>query len=109
MDSVKTFEIVTTAFASITLLSAIVMGIIDILIKPFFLKFNWDVWWLPYVAFPIGAVLGWFTALNAFPWFPEPYVWIGKILTSIACGIGPSKSYDWLDKGQPNRLPKAKA
>lgn len=70
-----------------------IMKFIDAIIKPIWARLEWDNFWLLYVALAIGAPLAWFTGLNAFPVFAEAPI-IGRVLTCLAVGLGPSFIYD---------------
>jgi len=78
----------------------LVMQFVEEIIKPFWDKFELDSFYLKYVAMAVGAVVGWFTGLNAFPVFATAPV-VGQVLTSLAIGLGPSFIYNLVDK-QPS-------
>lgn len=94
--------------ATIVAMSLAVQGFVEIFFKPLLLKLKIDTWWLLYIAFPIGFLIGWFSQLNAFTiWFPN-VVWLGRIFTALACGAGPSYLYNLMDKKvSVDRLPVA--
>lgn len=94
-----------SVLAGLVFLSIVVSKLIDWFIKPVFTKFNWDTWWLTYVALVIGGLIGWATEMNAFALLIPKYIWLGRLLTSVACGGGPTLLFDIIDKGQPARLP----
>ena len=55
-----------------------------------------------YVIMATCAVLTWFTALNMFPGFSVVLPDLGRVLTCIAAGCGPSIVFDiWLDRPNP--------
>jgi len=90
---------------TVLVISIVMMQLVEAIVKPLFLKLGIDVWWLFYVAFVFGTLVGWASSLNAFTWFVSPYAWVGQLLTALACGAGPSTIYNIIDKGQPARLP----
>jgi len=80
--------------------SFVVTRLIDLIVKPLWVRFNLDVFYLGYVSLGIGATLSWFTELNAFPIFTVSV--IGRVLTCLAGGLGPAAIYDLLiDKPKP--------
>jgi hypothetical protein len=91
-------------FFALVVLSIVVEKLIAAIIQPIFVKFKWDTWWLLYVSFVVGGLLGWATGLNAFPAMFQA-AWVGRLLTALACGAGPTFLYDLIDNGQPARLP----
>ena len=55
--------------------------------------------WPLYVTAAIGGGIGWFAGYNLLPMFDPPV--IGRVLTAIGIGLGPSFLYDaFQDKGQ---------
>jgi len=73
------------------------MKLIEGVIVPAWERAGLDRFYLIYVGIIIGAALGWFTGLNAFPVFSlEPT--IGRVLTCLAMGCGPSFLWDLIDK-----------
>lgn len=95
-----------SVFVQLIVLSIVVTKLIDWFITPIFLKLKWDTWWITYVSLVIGGLVGWATGLNAFPGFLPAWVWLGRILTAIACGGGPTLLYKLTDNGYPARLPQ---
>ena len=54
-----------------------------------------------YVVLVVGAGLVWFTGLNALPGFSVVWPPLGRILTCLAGGFGPTFVYDmWMDRPQ---------
>lgn len=77
--------------------SFVVMKLIEAIITPLWLRLGWDRFYLIYVSLLIGGGLAWYTGLNALPVFVvEPVV--GRVLTCLAVGLGPSFLYDLTDK-----------
>jgi hypothetical protein len=97
-----TLELFTALFSLI----AIVVKLVDFIVKPFFLKFAWDLWWVDKVSFVLGSAFAWATGLNAFPTTFKA-LWVGQLLTALIAGCGPSILYDAVDKGQIARLPRS--
>ena len=92
-------------FAQLLILSIVTTKLIDWFIKPVFLKLKWDTWWLTYVSLVIGGLVGWATGLNAFPGFLPQWIWLGRVITAIAFGGGPTLLFDLTNNGKPARLP----
>jgi len=82
----------------------IIMKLVDAVIKPAWERLGLDSFWLLYVALVIGAGLGWFTGINALPVFGVTPL-IGRVLTCLLIGLGPSFIYDLVDK-QPALPPE---
>jgi len=74
----------------------VLMKLVEAIISPLWDRFKLDRFWLLYVALAIGAPLGWFTGLDAFPVFAQAPV-IGRVLTALVIGLGPSTIWDMLD------------
>ena len=74
----------------------VVMQIVDALVKPVWERYSLDAFWYRYVALAIGAPLGWFTEINALPVFTNAV--IGRVLTCLVIGLGPSFIHDLVDK-----------
>lgn len=73
------------------------MRLVEEIVKPAWEKAALDKFYLKYVALLIGAGLAWFTGLNAFPVFAESAL-VGRVVTCIVVGLGPSFIYDLIDK-----------
>jgi len=91
-------------FAGLILLMVVIEKLIDAIVKPLFVRLKVDTWWLLYVSLVFGFAIGWATGLNAFPVVGSEVV--GKILTALVCGCGPTFIYDLIDNGQDARLPR---
>jgi len=76
------------------------MRLVDEIIKPLWEKAALDKFYLKYTGLVVGAGLAWFTGLNAFPVFAESAL-VGRIVTCIVTGLGPSFLYDLVDQ-QPS-------
>jgi len=74
----------------------VIMRLFDAIVKPLWEKAGLDKFWLLYLALVVGAALGWYTELNGFPVFKDPLV--GRILSCLAMGLGPSWLHDLTDK-----------
>jgi len=80
------------------LVAAIVlMRVVETIVKPFFEKYGLDRFWLAYITLLLGGVLAWFTGLNALPVFAVSSA-VGRVLTCLIIGLGPSFIYDLLDR-----------
>lgn len=96
---------ITEVLLMILAMSLAIEGLIEAIFKPLLLKLKIDTWWLFYVAFVIGALVGWFSKKNAFTGWFEEALWLGRLFTAAACGAGPSYLYKLIDNGQAARLP----
>ena len=92
-------------FAGLVLLMIVIQKLIEAIIQPLFVRLKVDTWWLLYVSLVVGFGVGWATGLNAFPVFGVGYEVVGRILTALVCGCGPTFIYDLIDNGQAARLP----
>lgn len=87
------FEILAVAAVA----ALVIMRLVEVIVKPIWEQLAWPAFWLRYVSLAIGAALAWFTGLNGFPVFGvEPLV--GRVLTCLAVGIGPSFIFELTDK-----------
>lgn len=86
-------ELLPVAF----LLAVANKAIVDYLAAPIRAKFpTFDLWWLVYVAFLTGGVVGWFSGLNLFE--AAGLVGIsGRLLTACVIGGGSSLIHDIID------------
>jgi len=75
----------------------VVMRLIETVVKPLWARAGLDPFWLCYVSLVIGGALGWFTAINAFPVFSPIEPIVGRIVTCLFIGLGPSAIYDMID------------
>jgi len=75
-----------------------VKAVTDALKKPLLeWKPGMNFWWFYYVAFGIGAVLGWLSGLNVMQEFPEVTAGVGRLITALAIGGGPTLLHDLFD------------
>jgi len=74
----------------------VVYKLIDAVVTPLWERAGLDKFWLLYVALVVGAPLGWFTGINAFPVFGVAPV-VGRVLTCLVIGLGPSFIHDLQD------------
>jgi uncharacterized membrane protein HdeD (DUF308 family) len=72
--------------------------LVAMLVTPIFDKYEWDKFWLMYVAWVISGVLVFLAGVNLFEAF-IPNELIGKILTSVVAGGGANLLYDLTDQG----------
>ena len=98
--------------AQVVFISYVLSQIVHSLIRPAVEIINMAAWgepikerilelWPLYVTVSVAGVLGWFTNANLLPMFDPPA--LGKVLTAIGIGLGPSWLYDtFLDKPTPN-------
>jgi len=85
------------ALAAMVVTAFIITTIVEAIVKPIWERLHLDKFWILYVILVLGSALGWFTELNGFPILKEEI--IGRILSSLAIGLGPSFIYDnFLDK-----------
>jgi len=55
-----------------------------------------------YIIILVNALLMWSTGLDMLPGFGAEWALLGRVLTCLAAGVGPSLVYDiWLDKPEP--------
>lgn len=77
----------------------VVHQLVEALVKPLWERLGRDPFWLLYLSVGIGGPLAWFTGLNALPVFGEAPL-VGRVLTCLAVGLGPSFLHDLVD-GKP--------
>jgi len=88
------------ALAAMVVAALIITAVVEAIIKPIWERLKLDKFWILYVILISGSALGWFTELNGFPIFKEEV--IGRVLSSLAIGLGPSFIYDnFLDNETP--------
>ena len=96
--------------AQIVFVSYVLMQFVNTLIKPIVdiinaalngepVKAMIIALWPMYLTVVIAGTIGWFANFNLLPMF-EPEV-IGRVLTAIGIGLGPSFLYDLQDKPPP--------
>jgi len=74
----------------------VLMKLVDAIISPLWDRFGLDRFWLLYVGLAISVPLGWFAGLDAFPVFSQVPP-IGRVLTALVIGLGPSFIWDLTD------------
>ncbi|MBM3187681.1 MAG: hypothetical protein FJZ90_03055 [Chloroflexi bacterium] len=74
----------------------VVYKLVEAVIEPIWTRYLLDRFWLLYIALAIGAPLGWYTGINALPVFGVSPV-VGRILTCLVIGLGPSFIHDLTD------------
>lgn len=87
----------TGAIGAAVVAAIVLMRLVEQIVKPFFERYALDKFWLAYITLVVGGVLAWFTGLNALPVFAESPV-VGRVLTCLIIGLGPSFIYDLLDE-----------
>ena len=84
------------------LLSFVVQKLATVVLKPIWTKLKLDPFYFFYLVFSLGAALGWVSTLNLLPFFSGNVEIVGRVVTSVACGAGPTVVYDlWFDKPKP--------
>jgi hypothetical protein len=87
---------IASAIAVASFLSIIVNRLIEALIVPLFNKFQWDKFWLMYVAWGLSAVLVFISGINLFAdVLPDEIV--GKLMTALVAGGGANFLHDIFD------------
>lgn len=82
------------------LIAAIILErVFEMLFTPLWTRLAWDGFYKLYASIILGALIGWATGLNAFPVFPV-YPLVGRILTCLAIGAGPSFIHDLINRGK---------
>lgn len=77
------------------LLAVVNRAIVDYLSAPVKAKFpDLDLWWLVYVAFATGLLVGWFAGVNLFSSVEGMPVLLGRILTAMCIGGGSNLLHD---------------
>lgn len=92
------------ALAAAVVAAVVLEKLFEAVFGPLWKKFGWDAFYKLYAAMVIGSVVGFATGLNAFPMFTAS-PWIGRAITTLFIGAGPSVIYDLLDKLPPKHEP----
>ena len=79
----------------------VIYKLVGAVVTPLWERYGLDAFWLAYIALAIGAPLAWFTGINALPVFGVAPV-VGRVLTCLIIGLGPSFIYDMLDQEPPD-------
>lgn len=72
--------------------------LVDGLVRPVFVRYNLDKFWLMYIAWIVGGILAYLTGVNLFAGL-LPDDTTGKILTAIVCGGGANLINDLFKTG----------
>ncbi len=86
-----------TSLAALVTVAWILMRTVEAAVKPAWAKLKLDPFWLLYVSIALGIPLGLATGINAFPVFSQ-WPLVGRILSALIVGLGPSFIYDLTDK-----------
>jgi ABC-type Mn2+/Zn2+ transport system permease subunit len=87
----------TSVLALVAAVATIGELLVNFFITPIWEKYNWDRFWLKYVAWAVCGGLVALTGANLFPdYFTSPVV--GFIVTAIIAGRGSNLLYDIGDK-----------
>ena len=80
-------------------LSVFTNRVIEAFVAPIKKRYvNFDMWWLVYVSWLLGGVVGWLSGVNLFaPYIPNPLA--GQIMTSIVIGGGANLINDIFGSG----------
>ena len=78
----------------VLLLAIINKALIDMLTAPIRTRFpQFDLWFMVYVAFVTGTLLGWFAGVNALG-DQIALVWLARLITAMCVGAGSSLIYE---------------
>ena len=82
-------------FAQVVFLAVVNKALIDYLTAPIKQKFpDLDLWFVVYVAFVTGGILGWLSGLNLVPDIPTMPLVVGRVLTAACIGGGSNLLHD---------------
>lgn len=82
----------------------VLMKLTEALLVPLWERLKWDRFYLLYVTVVICGGLAWFTGLNFLPIFAKASL-VGRILSCLAMGFGPSFLWDLSDRPEPATVP----
>ena len=86
-----------TALAQASFLAVVAERLVSGLIAPLFVKFEWDSFYLMYVAWAVGGVLVYLGGVNLFAeYIVNPLV--GQVLSALLAGGGANLLHDVIDK-----------
>jgi hypothetical protein len=81
-------------------LAIVANRLVDGLITPIFDRFNFDKFWLKYIAWAIAGGIVWLSAVNLFEgYLPDPL--LGQVLTALVGGGGANLLYDLFKPDKP--------
>jgi len=96
---------VDAVFPLAVLLAVVNRAIVDYLVAPVRKRYpDADLWFLVYVSFVIGGVIGWLSGVNLFAAIPTLPLILGRILTAACIGGGANLLHDVATRR--NELPK---
>lgn len=82
-------------FAVAVLLAVVNRSIVEYLAAPIRVRFpKFDLWFLVYVSFVIGGLIGWVADINLFAGIESMPVTVGRILTAACIGGGANLLHD---------------
>jgi len=90
------------ALAAAVVAAVILEKLFEAVFGPLWKHFGWDTFYKLYAAMVVGTAIGFATGLNAFPLFTAS-AWVGRTITALFIGVGPSVIYDLLDKLPPKQ------
>ena len=92
-------------FPLAVLLAVVNRAIIDYLAAPIRQKFpDHDLWYLVYISFVVGGVIGWLSGVNLFSEISTMPLVLGRILTAASIGGGANLLHDLAKRR--NELPE---
>ena len=71
--------------------------LVEMLVTPLFEKFEWDKFWIMYIAWVVSGVLVAFSQVNLFEAFIPNQI-VGLVLTAIIAGGGANLLHDLVDQ-----------
>ena len=95
-------------FPLAVLLAVVNRAIVDYLTAPVRQRYpDADLWFLVYVSFVIGGVIGWVSGVNLFSEIPTMPLVLGRVLTAASIGGGANLLHDLAKRR--NELPQPPA
>jgi hypothetical protein len=86
-------QLVMTAIFLVTVVNRLIEG----LIKPLFVRFEWDTFYLMYISWAFGAVITALTRIDLFYFIDWRYEAVGYILSALVAGGGANLLHDFLN------------
>lgn len=71
--------------------------LVEMLVTPLFEKFEWDKFWIMYIAWVVSGVLVAFSQVNLFEAFIPNQI-VGLVLTAVIAGGGANLLHDLVDQ-----------